>query len=159
MLEYQTHMGTSPTVETDENPVIKWLGRNCKQHIRLKPDAEQAFNIIYSKCGERAEHSINEDNAVLSNHILTVDICQQSIGENKSRDALEYFSSLTSQCWESHQKKKSFLAYNFPSDKRSSKPDEEVVKLLQLLAGDVETNPGPKVSQNVLIGFTNITNI
>ena len=92
--------------------------------------------------------SVNEDTAAaMLHHILTMDKCHR----NKIRDFVEHFLWQTSQSWESQQMKKSSLGDFFPSDNSSSAPDEEVIKLLQLLAGDVETNPGPKVSQCVLV--------
>ena len=145
MSGYQTHMGPTLTVEADGYLGKIWLGEHCKQHILLKPDVGQACNISHSKCNERAESSIKEDNAQ-AHHFLTMDSCQ-SRGQKKSRDAQEHFPWLKSQSWQSRQLKKSFLGGCFPSEKRSSEPDEEVIKLLQLLAGNVETNPGPKVSQ------------
>ena len=44
---------------------------------------------------------------------------------------------------------KSFLG-SFSSGKGSPAQEEAVIKLLQLLAGDVETNPGPKVKSTFL---------
>ena len=136
MLGYHTHI--RPTVKADED--LDKIG-HCREHILLKLDVEEACNISHGNYHERAESSIDEDSEMPKGS------CHQS----KIRDFMEHFSLHTSQSWESQQMKKSSLGGFFPSDKSSSAPDEEVIKLLQLLAGDVETNPGPKVSQCVLV--------
>ena len=51
--------------------------------------------------------------------------------------------SMDDECWESQPMKNSSQGC-FPSDKSSALP-EGVIKLLLLVAGDVETNPGPMV--------------
>ena len=53
--------------------------------------------------------------------------------------------SMDDECWESQPMKNGSQGC-FPSDKSSALP-EGVIKLLQLVAGDVESNPGPKVYQ------------
>ena len=118
----------------------------CREHILLKLDVGEACNISHGNYHERAESSIDEDSEMPKGS------CHQS----RIRDFMEHFLWQTSQSWESQQMKKSSLGDFFPSDKSSSAPDEEVIKLLQLLAGDVETNPGPKVSQSVLVGIPGI---
>ena len=95
------------------------------------------YDTIFNGCKESAEEFVREDNfEACFSYAGCSNACVEDTKHSQWLKSTGHTKKLTRTTFQVH----------LPSDKRECAPgDEEVIQKLHLLAGDVETNPGPMV--------------